>query len=61
MEKTSILKVAFTIGLLILIKVFQDSIPRNSDLLTNIIVPIAFVIFVSIYGASELRKNKKEQ
>ncbi|MBO1004233.1 hypothetical protein [Pseudogracilibacillus auburnensis] len=61
MEKTSLVGVIITIGLLILIKVFQDSIPRVSDPLTNIIVLVAFVVFVIIYSASELRKSKKEQ
>lgn len=57
MKKVSILGVIFVVGLLILLKVFQDSIPRISDPTTNILILLLFVIFASIYGLSKVRKR----
>jgi len=59
MKKATIAGIAIGIGLLVLLKVFQNSIPRINDPLTNIIVFIGFVLFAIIYGTSRLRKNRK--
>ncbi|WP_438347055.1 hypothetical protein ACP8HI_15140 [Paenibacillus sp. FA6] len=57
MKKVTFAGIIFAIGLLVLLKVFQNSIPRISDPLTNILVIIGFVLFAIIYGASQLRKK----
>ncbi|MFC5591408.1 hypothetical protein ACFPRA_21205 [Sporosarcina soli] len=59
MSKATVAGIIIGIGLLILLKVFQDSIPRITDPLTNILILIGFVLLAIIYGVSRLRKNKK--
>lgn len=59
MKKTTIAGIIIALGLLVLLKVFQDSIPRISDPLTNYIILIGFVLLVIIYGAFRLRKTNK--
>lgn len=59
MKKATLAGIIFAIGLLVLLKVLQNSIPRISDPLTNILVFLGFVLFVIIYGTSQLRKNDK--
>ncbi|WP_313894500.1 hypothetical protein [Psychrobacillus sp.] len=59
MKKATVVGVIIGIGLLVLLKVFQDSIPRIRDPLTNYIILIGFVLFAIIYGASRLRKANK--
>ncbi|OPA79393.1 hypothetical protein BVG16_09950 [Paenibacillus selenitireducens] len=60
MKRVTFAGVIFAIGLLVLLKVLQNSIPRISDPLTNIFVFIGFVLFAIVYGASQLRKNNKK-
>jgi len=57
MKQVSILGIILTVGVLILLKVFQDSIPRINDPITNILVFVGFVIFVTIYVVSKIRKE----
>lgn len=57
MKQVSILGIILTVGVLILFKVFQDSIPRINDPITNILVFVGFVIFVTIYVVSKIRKE----
>lgn len=57
MKQVSILGIILTVGVLILLKVFQDSILRINDPITNILVFIGFVIFVTIYVVSKIRKE----
>ena len=59
MKKATFFGIIFAIGLLVLLKVLQNSIPRISDPLTNILVFIGFVFFVIIYGMSQLKKKDK--
>ena len=59
MSKPTVAGMIIGIGLLILLKVFQDSIPRITDPLMNILILIGFVLFAIIYGVSQLRKNMK--
>lgn len=49
--------IGISIGVLVLLKVFQDSIPRITDPLTNIIVFTGLVLSSIIYGVSRLRKK----
>jgi len=59
MKKATVAGLIIGIGLLVLLKLFQDSIPRISDPLTNYIILTGFVLIVIIFGATRLRKNKK--
>ena len=59
MKKGAIAGIIIGIGLLVLLKLFQKSIPRISDPLTNNILLIGLVLFAIIYGVSQLRKNIK--
>lgn len=54
MKQVSILGIILSIGVLILLKVLQDSIPRINDPITNILV---FVFFVTIYYVAKIRKE----
>ena len=60
MKRATVAGLIIGIGLLVLLKVFQQSIPRISNPLTNYIILTGFVLFVIIYGATRLRKNKKK-
>lgn len=59
MKKVTVAGIIIGIGVLVLLKVFQSSIPRNNDPLSNTLILIAFVLFGIFYGVSQLRKNKK--
>ncbi|MFJ7933325.1 hypothetical protein [Sporosarcina sp. NPDC096371] len=59
MRIATVVSIVIGIGMLVLLKVFQDSIPRNSDPQSNVLILIGFVLFVMIYGASRLRQNRK--
>lgn len=59
MKKGVIAGIIIGIGLLVLLKVFQSSVPRISDPLTNIIVFTGFALCLIIYGISRLRREKK--
>lgn len=56
MKHVSINGVIFVV-IVVLLKLFQDAIPRINDPTTNIIVFLLFVIFVSVYGFSKVRKS----
>ncbi len=58
MRKATVVGIIIGIGLLVVLKVFQHSIPRNSDPLSNTLILIGFILFGIIYGASQLRKRK---
>lgn len=57
MKKSTAVGIIIGIGVLILLKIFQDSIRRINDPLTNIIVFASFVLLLIIYGVSRLRKK----
>lgn len=57
MKQVSILGIILTVGVLILLKVFQDSIPRINNPITNILVFVGFVICVTLYVVSKIRKE----
>ena len=57
MKPVSIIGVIFVVVLVVLLKVFEDSIPRISDPTTNILVLLLFVVFASVYGLSKVRKR----
>lgn len=59
MKQVSIVGIIFTVGLLVLLKVFQDQILRVNEPLTNILIFVSVVIFAVIYGASQLSKKNK--
>lgn len=58
MKKTAVIGIIIGIGLVVLLKIFQSSIPRISDPLTNYMVLIGFALFVIIFGRAQLRRNK---
>ncbi|WP_019376600.1 hypothetical protein [Virgibacillus halodenitrificans] len=61
MKQVSIIGIIFTVGVLVILKVFQDSIPRIDEPITNILIFLGFVIFAIIYGISQIRKKKNEK
>ncbi|TCZ75684.1 hypothetical protein E0485_16425 [Paenibacillus albiflavus] len=61
MKQVSIIGIIFAVGVLVLLKVFQDSIPRISEPTTNIFVFIGFIIIAIIYGVSQHKKNNNQK
>ena len=59
MKKGTVIGISIGIGALVFLKVFQDSIPRITDPLTNIIVFMGLVVSSIIYGVSRTRKSSK--
>lgn len=59
MKKGSIIGVVFVVVLLVVLKVFEDEIPKISDPLTNVLVLVLFGIFAVVYGISQMRKKVK--
>lgn len=57
MKQVSIIGIIFTVGLLVFLKIFQDSMPRISEPITNIFIFIGFIIFAIIYGMSKIRRK----
>ncbi|MFT9819354.1 hypothetical protein [Lysinibacillus sp. NPDC056185] len=57
MKQVSIIGIVFTIGVLICLKIFQDSISRIDEPITNIFVFVGFVFVAIIYGMSRFRKK----
>lgn len=57
MKQISIIGVIFVVVLIVLLKVFEDSIPRIGDPLTNILVLVLFGIVAVVYGVSQIRKK----
>lgn len=57
MKQISIIGVIFVVVLVVLLKVFEDSIPRIGDPLTNILVLVLFGIVAVVYGVSQIRKK----
>lgn len=60
MKHVSIIGIIFTVGLLVFLKVFQDSTPRISEPITNTLVFIGVVIFAIIYGMSKKSEHHSE-
>lgn len=58
MRKGRVIGVVMMVGLVILLKVFQHSIPRITNLLSNIIMLTIFVLLAIIYGTFRLRKAR---
>lgn len=58
MKQASIIGVIFIVVIFVLLKVFQDSIPRISEPITNILVFAVFLIFIIIYGLSQMKKRR---
>ncbi|WP_042147386.1 hypothetical protein [Paucisalibacillus sp. EB02] len=56
MKQVPIIGVIFTVGVLVLLKVFQDEIPRIDEPITNTLVFLGFVIFGVLYGISKMKK-----
>ncbi|KMY32381.1 hypothetical protein ACZ11_09630 [Lysinibacillus xylanilyticus] len=59
MKQVSIIGIIFTIGILIFLKIFLDSIPRVNEPITNIFVFVGFVFIAIIYGMSRIKKNNE--
>jgi len=57
MKQVSIIGIIFTIVVLIFLKIFQDSIPRVNEPITNIFVFVGLVFIAIIYGMSRVRKK----
>lgn len=57
MKQIPIIGVIFVVVLVVLLKVFEDSIPRIGDPLTNILVLVLFGIVAVVYGVSQIRKK----
>ncbi|WP_330949501.1 hypothetical protein [Virgibacillus sp. MG-45] len=57
MKQGSIIGVIFTIGILVLLKVIEDSIPKIDEPITNTLVFLGFIIFGGLYGISQMKKN----
>lgn len=47
------------VGLLVLLKFFQDSIPRISEPKINMLVFIGVIIFFIIFGISQIKASEK--
>ncbi|MGE7674432.1 hypothetical protein ACQKMV_12730 [Lysinibacillus sp. NPDC094403] len=58
MKQVSIIGIIFTLVILIFLKIFQETIPRVNEPITNIIVFVGLVFFTIIYGMSRIRKKK---
>lgn len=59
MKQVSIIGIIFTVGVLVFLKIFQDTIPRIDEPITNILIFIGFVIFAIIYGSTQFKKTRK--
>ncbi|MNF07232.1 hypothetical protein D3C80_2073690 [compost metagenome] len=59
MKAISIIGIIFTVGVFIVLKIFEDSIPKITEPITNISILVGFVIFAVIYGISRIRKNRQ--
>lgn len=59
MKQGSIIGVVFVVVLLVFLKVFEDTVPKISDPLTNVLVLVLFGIFAVVYGISQMRKKVK--
>jgi len=57
MKQVSIIGIIFTVGVLIFLKTFQNSIPRINEPITNMLIFIGFIIFAILYGISRIRKK----
>lgn len=57
MKQVSIIGIVLAVGVLILLKIFQDSIPRIDEPITNILVFVGFVTFAIITAMSQVRKK----
>lgn len=61
MKKGAVFGIIFAVVFVILLKVFQNSIPRISEPITNTIVLVGFVVLAMIIGISQLLKKRDEQ
>lgn len=57
MKLLSTIVIILTVGVFIFLKIFQDSIPKINEPITNIFVLVVFVISAVIYGISRIRKK----
>ncbi|WP_341279166.1 hypothetical protein [Paenibacillus sp. FSL H8-0537] len=57
MKLLSTIVIILTVGVFIFLKIFQDSIPKINEPITNIFVLVVFVISAVIYGVSRIRKK----
>ena len=58
MKRGTVVGIIIGIGLLVLLKVFQNSIPRISDPLTNYIILTSVILFAIVYVHPSLEKVK---
>ncbi len=61
MKRAPIIGVIFIVVIFVFLKVFQDSIPKISEPITNIFVFAVFLIFIIIYGLSQMKKKKMRE
>lgn len=59
MKKVSIIGIILTVGLLVLLKVFQNSIPRIDEPISNALVFAGLIISAIIYGVSKIKKARE--
>ena len=57
MKKEAIFGIIFVILFVILLKIFQDSIPRITEPITNTVVLVDFVILAIVVGISQLTRS----
>ena len=61
MSKVKSIKIVITIGVLVLLKIFMDSVPRISEPLSNTVIFVSFLIVAIIIGTSYLKQNRKKE
>ena len=57
MKPLAIIGIILTLGLVVILKIFQVPIPKNNEPITNISVLVIMVIFAVIYVISIIRKK----
>jgi hypothetical protein len=57
MKAKVIIGIILMAGAFICFKIFEDSIPKINEPITNIVVFVGFVTFAIVYGLSQIRKK----
>lgn len=60
MDKGTIAKIVIFLGILILIKLLMNPVPKISEPITNAVVFAGFLIFAIYMGLSEFKKHARK-